>query len=524
MKKTWILISILITTASLALGALLTLLIEQGFFFAGWMATSFLLGISFAILYLLHKKAGSARLLGWMIVAAFFLRLGLGVGLMKALPVVGYDTNQQKAGYVFFDAFRRDTQAVNIARSDKPIYSVFTKQYATDQYGGYLGLSILTYRELSGGEHRPHLMLILSALVAAAGVPFLWMLLSRLGKERWRKFAGWWYVLYPQAVLLGASQMREPYLITFVTIVFWAALEWQHSGFKNSWGWMLTGVAGMLLFSPGFAVLSLVIISVWVWLDRSSRKIQWWVIPVVSAVVILGLFALSYGLARQSHFVKDSPLEVIFNWLRNAAAWDLSLTQGASGQLEYQLKALPEWAKLPFIVIYGVLQPVLPATLMDTAAWIWRFLSSWLAGGWYLMLPLLIYGTLAAFNEKDNATQKKMLWLAAVIWFWIILCSVRAGGDQWDNPRYRTIILVFLAIFAAWAWHRAKEHGFIWLKRIVLVEGIFLVFFLQWYAARYYRIFLKLPFYWMVAAILFFSTLVIVGGMILDKKRAKRLK
>ena len=40
---------------------------------------------------------------------AFFLRLGLGITLMKTLPVAGYDTEQQKAGYVFFDAYRRES-------------------------------------------------------------------------------------------------------------------------------------------------------------------------------------------------------------------------------------------------------------------------------------------------------------------------------------------------------------------------------------------------------------------------------
>ena len=118
-----------------------------------------------------------------MVAVSFILRLGLGVALMKTLPVAGYDTPQQKAGYVFFDAYRRDGQAINIARSDKPILTVFSKKYATDQYGGYLGLSVIVYRLLSGNIFRPYLMLILSALAAAMGVPFLWMILARI--------AGW---------------------------------------------------------------------------------------------------------------------------------------------------------------------------------------------------------------------------------------------------------------------------------------------------------------------------------------------
>ena len=69
-----------------------------------------------------------------------------------------------------------------------------------------------------------------------------------------------------------------------------------------------------------------------------------------------------------------------------------------------------------------------------------------------------------------------------------------------------------------------KLHKFIWLKRTILVEGIFLLFFMQWYAARYYRIFGKMPFFTMVGVILGLSLLVIIGGMIKDKVLANRQK
>ena len=44
---------------------------------------------------------------------------------------------------------------MDIAQSDKPILSVFSKKYATDQYGGYLGLSVIVYRVLSGRDLPP---------------------------------------------------------------------------------------------------------------------------------------------------------------------------------------------------------------------------------------------------------------------------------------------------------------------------------------------------------------------------------
>lgn len=498
-------------------GGLLTYLLDRYSWWYGWLVSSLMLGVSFTILYLLYKKAGSSRILGWMMAVSFILRLGLGVALMKTLPVAGYDTEQQKAGYVFYDAYRREVQAMEISRTDKPISTVFSKKYATDQYGGFLGLSVFIYRIVSAGDYRPHLILILSALAAAMGVPFLWMILSRFRDGKWQKFAGWWYVLYPEAVLLGASQMREPYLITFMTIVFWAALEWQRTGIRSSWAWLAGGIAGMLLFSPGIAVLSLIIVPVWIWLDRRKKNMPWWIFPVIFAVLVVGLILLAYGLARQGHFTKDSPIEIILTWFKNASAWDVAVTQGASGQLDFQLNFLPEWMKLPFISAYGILQPVLPAAIMDTSIWIWRILTTYLAAGWYLLLPLIVYGTVAAFFKADKAIRVKMQWLAFVICSWTIISSVRAGGDVWDNPRYRTIILVFIVIFAAWSWERAREHKFIWLKRIALVEGIFLLFFMQWYASRYYGIFGKLPFFTMVTWILGLSAIVIAGGIIYDR-------
>ena len=177
---------------------------------------------------------------------------------------------------------------------------------------------------------------------------------------------------------------------------------------------------------------------------------------------------------------------------------------------------MPDWVQFPFIVIYGVLQPVLPATIMDTSAWIWRLITTHLALGWYLLLPLIVYGSVSAFFEQDRAVRNKMLWLTVVIWSWIIVCSIRAGGDMWDNPRYRTIILVFLVILATWAWEHARLKKLVWLKRTILVEGIFLLFFMQWYAARYYRIFGKMQFFTMVGLIIGLSLLVIIGGIIKD--------
>ncbi len=59
-------------------------------------------------------------MVAWMLVLAFILRLGLGVGLSQALPVFGYDEEVPNAGYIFYDAYHRDRQAWQLAQSGDP--------------------------------------------------------------------------------------------------------------------------------------------------------------------------------------------------------------------------------------------------------------------------------------------------------------------------------------------------------------------------------------------------------------------
>jgi hypothetical protein len=72
--------------------------------------------------------------------------------------------------------------------------------------------------------------------------------------------------------------------------------------------------------------------------------------------------------------------------------------------------------------------------------------------------------------------------LAAVVWGWMLIAAVRGGGDQWDNPRYRVILLAWQAILAAQAVYAVKTR---WFWRILAVEAIVLLVFGHWYVYRY---------------------------------------
>lgn len=79
--------------------------------------------------WLIWRLLGADPKLGWMALTAFLVRLALGVALGLLLPVIGYDTEPQNAGYIFFDAFQRDTQAWQLAQSGAPLSSAFNPQF-----------------------------------------------------------------------------------------------------------------------------------------------------------------------------------------------------------------------------------------------------------------------------------------------------------------------------------------------------------------------------------------------------------
>src|SRR3990170_44717 len=80
-------------------------------------------------------------------------------------------------------------------------------------------------------------------------------------------------------------------------------------------------------------------------------------------------------------------------------------------------------------------QAVLPrrAHGRDGAACPWRRDRSI---AWLVILPFLLYAPLAALRR--TGLRGLPTYLALVVWATAILASYRAGGDGWDNVRYRS--------------------------------------------------------------------------------------
>ena len=109
-----------------------------------------------------------------------------------------------------------------------------------------------------------------------------------------------------------------------------------------------------------------------------------------------------------------------------------------------------------------------------------------------------------------------------MVGFWIVLSSARAGGDQWDNPRYRLLLLPWMSLLAVWAIGFARQRHDPWLGRWLLVEAVFLLLFTNWYIERYTGFGIPIGLPVTALLVLIFTLLILAGGWWLDFRHKKR--
>jgi hypothetical protein len=480
---------------SLALGAAVAL-VSPGNFWFGWLVSS---GILLPCLYVLFSAwnwGGGGKLLGWMMAAAFLLRLIIGIAVSEALPVYGYGTEVQWHGYLFRDSHERDIAAWNLAQSDAPLATSFSDEIKVDQYGGLLSLSAAIYRYLSPDAHRAYLILILAAFASAVGIPFLIKGVTGRWNRRLANLAAWVVILYPDGVFFDSSQMREPFMLGLSLIAFWAVLN-RAGRWKTRLAVFLASLGGMLLFSSRMAVAIAGFLLVWFIVEellpawRGPKWLIWGGILLGAALI----GALSLG------------------WVVESASLDFYTTEAGSGWVQKIVATLGETFRVPFITAYGLAQPVLPAAIAEPTIPLWRMIMVPRALGWYILAPAFLYALFSVFKAQPREDRRIWLWTGAFLLVWLLLSSYRAGGDQWDNPRYRAAFLPWFALLGSWAVLRAIDQRDAWLVRWLLVEVIFLGFFTNWYFSRYYQWWGRLDFGHMVAWIFGLSALVLSSGL-----------
>jgi len=334
-----------------------------------------------------------------------------------------------------------------------------------------------------------------------------------LGESASRR-VGWIMAFLPESILLGASQMREPFIILFLAIGFYGALVWRKTP-KNAA--ILGGLSllGLLTISPGFAALLVFVSLGWLFLDGRRVPLKFILVALGILALALVVLALSWqGLVS----MRSGPLGIFGDWARETVKWNQYILGRSSGIVQLLFETLPPFLQLPFVAIYGILQPVLPAALIEQPALpFWQVVGGLRAAGWYVLLPILAYAPIAAWNLPDPRQRRQWLWISAVVWVWILVAALRGGGDQWDNPRYRIILLVWMAMLAAMTCEQLKITRDRWFLRILAVEAVILVVFTHWYAFRYLGLGFNLGIRNTLMLAIGLSLLVVVGDWVQEK-------
>lgn len=436
--------------------------------------------------------------LGGLLIAAALLRLGIGVIWHTGLPVWGYGSPAELNGYVMSDAYDRDRSAWDLSQSEKSLLKAFQGGYRRyDQYGGLLFMSAAVYRFLPGEAHPPLLIITLTAAFSSLAILFTWAFARRAWNAEAAAIAAWLLVFYPEAVLIGSSQMREAFTITLSAAAFYGLLQYLQERSWSSLFWVIAALLLCLPFSPPFAGLLLLMLVILaaaagpgVLLGGLRRQRRVWVILALLAVLVLAGLWFTWGsFAPQG---VSNPVELVGWWVKKSADWQAYLSERASGWVQKIFDSTPEWAHAPMLLVYGIVQPFLPAALSDaTGALIWRAIAIWRAAGWTLLLVFLIYAPLRAMRRVDAGSQdgtgniRLVLGISLVVWLGILIASYRGGGDQWDNPRYREAFAGLQVALAAWVLAAQRARHDPWLRRALVSSVLILAWFLPWYLRRY---------------------------------------
>ncbi|MBN2147119.1 MAG: glycosyltransferase family 39 protein [Anaerolineales bacterium] len=517
----------------LATAAIMNTLEGRGAWLQGWLAHTTLLALGIASLWGVWRLTrGTAKDAEWRsaipaFLSAVIVRLAVGTILFTLLPLIGYTDNaEHQSGYAFTDAFIRDQQAWELASSGEPIGLAFTDQFSGDQYGGMLALSAIVYRTLSPDAHRPLLIIILGAIAAAWGTLLTWQASRSWFGAAVANVAAWIFALYPESILLGSSQMREPFVLSAVAATFYALTRIK--GKKWAWlAWLLLAVGFLFLFQPLAGIVALgVVLGIWLLgpgaLGSPKHGKSLAALVLLAGVLIIAFIIVASVLANLPSLQGTGPLSGLVKWLQNNFAFQSYLMERASGMLQKMLDHAGEkWSWL-VILVYGIAQPVLPAIVGDPdAAAIMRLIGFLRAAGWYLLAPFLVYGVMGALRARSVERRTQLILLSAAIWGWVAIAALNAGGDQWDNPRYRAILLTWQALLAAWAWYWARSHHDAWLWRWIAVEVVFVAMFTEWYLGRYYPNVLHLDIRVMIIVTLVISALILGGGLVWDHRKKR---
>lgn len=475
--------------AVLILAAIFSYLDPPGHAMQGWFAYLIAFAFGTLILHICRRvlPAGQhAKKVFGIVLIGLALRLAVSVGISYALPQFGYDEEVQQAGYVFSDAYYRDSAAWRMAESEVSLLSAFTGGDRSDQYGGLLFISSAAYRYLSPDLHRALLVSVFASFAGALAIFFGWGFTEKFFGVRPAFMAAWIIALFPDAILVSASQMREPFLIFGLSIVLYALSIVRKESSTTGWVFAACGLVLLVLVSPPYAAIATLLFGLgWIWGDI-RKHVSLRSVLILLAILLVIAIALILTLRAWSVIAESSGIEglaVFEYWLLTGSDYQRFLLERGSGTVQKMFALAPEWMQVPMTLLYGLVQPFLPASAFSEGAVVWTAIGIWRGIGWMVMLMLLVYSFLAVLGSGKLLALPGFLALTS--WGWALVTSYRAAGDLWDNPRYRVVLIVVQAALAGWAWDYSRRQHSPWWKRIAAAIGYVYLIFMIWYAGRY---------------------------------------
>jgi 4-amino-4-deoxy-L-arabinose transferase-like glycosyltransferase len=329
--------------------------------------------------------------------------------------------------------------------------------------------------------------------------------------------AAWIYALYPEGVFLGSAHMREPFVLACTAFSFYSLTQVRREPRRGWWGFFLAVLVLFLFQLP--VALAILGVSIGFIILEYGRKLDWKFWLFMTGIFLLGAVLLTWNWMSLPSLSYREPLTVFRAWLQNNFGFQSYLVERQSGMIQKLVQGAGKQWMLPIILVYGFAQPVLPATIVDPAVWFWRTFNILRSLGWYVLVFLLIYNWVITFTKQTYPKQRVRIWLSLAVLIWIFISAANAGGDMWDNPRYRTMFLVYQALLAAWAIWWALSTRDAWFWRWLAVEGVFVLAFLEWYVSRYYPAIPHLSIWTMIVITIAACGSVLFGGWLYDRKK-----
>jgi hypothetical protein len=440
----------------------------------------------------------SARRAAWTALAA---RLACLMLIPLGMTYLGYQADVAREGVMSADALNAAHSAWTNANAALPISTIWTRA-SGDNTGGITVIAVILYRLLSMDMARPLLLGLAAAFFSTFSVAATYRFGELVFPRKIAVIAAWIVALYPEAVMIGSSHLQTGYLAAWFGILMFGLAglfirrspEGELADLPSPWVCLLIAIfamAGTFFISTQFFQLLLFVVPIsLVWFVDARSKISRWIWIAGGALLggVLLLFVLNQLNLISSHW---DFITIEGKYLFGAAWTEFDKAAASNGQDMFQgaIASLPRAYAFVVAGFYGILQPVLPASIgfrntTDTGGAFWQILGIWRGLGWYPMLLFVFYAGLSAFGGIRPRHPETLM----ALFFWVIAYagSYRAMGDQWDNPRYRLFVLIPMALLAAWGWYRFRQKNDMWFYRLLWPFAFGVSGLTIWYILRYY--------------------------------------